>query len=162
RRPPRRLALAHHRDHRQQAGAMNQPSLDRSPLSPHFPGWRFDVTAWLPPDYAEECLRVSRDHGRLQQLTGRCSTSRSRTFGDERPDEVVVPEGREAMDRLRWLEKLYGGRFRALADEVAGGPYRSSGNKQVALNVNRLPVGEMYEWHVDTNELTGLLFCPTE
>jgi hypothetical protein len=141
---------------------MHQLSIDSSPLSSRFPGWRFDVSAWLPDDYAEQCLEVSREHGRLQRLTGHCSTSRSRAFGDDTVHNVVVTDGLSAMDRLPWLEKLYSDAFLHLANRIAGaGTYRCSDNKQVALNINCLPVGEMYEWHVDSNELTGLLFCPT-
>jgi hypothetical protein len=106
---------------------------------------------------------VSRRHGRLQTLTGHCSTSRSRAFGDDTVHRVVVTDGLSAMDELPWLEKLYNGPFLDLANRIVGaGTYRCSDNKQVALNINSLPVGEMYEWHVDSNELTGLLFCPTD
>lgn len=141
------------------------------PLSDRFLGWRLDVSEWLPSDYADQCIALSQERGQRRILTGDSLTSRGADFDDDGIHHVFVVDGLDAMNELPWLAKLYRDRFLHLANRVAAGGETTSGpdgiratytcslDPRSALNINRLPPGEMYEWHVDSNPLTGLLFC---
>jgi hypothetical protein len=137
-------------------------------LSRHFPVWRLDVGALLDRAYgewyAERCVFVAREHGRPRLLTGRASTSRGVEFSDHDVHTVVLSDGAVVDEHLPWLTRLYRGAFLQLANElvgpVTGRRYVPSSDQVSAMNLNLLTPGERYEWHVDSNALTGLLFCP--
>lgn len=131
--------------------------------------WRLDVGAVLERAhgewYAERCVHVARQHGRPRLLTGRASTSRGAWFGDHDVHTVSLSDGTVVAQHLPWLMKLYLDSFLRLANELVapltGSRYRASTDPVSAVNLNLLAPGERYEWHVDSNPLTGLLFCPT-
>jgi hypothetical protein len=137
-------------------------------ISRDFPAWRLDVGGLLERAYgewyAERCMFVAREYGRPRLLTGRASTSRGVDFGDHDIHTVVLSDGTVVAEHLPWLVRLYRGAFLRLANELAGAVtghrYVASTDPVSAVNLNLLTPGERYEWHVDSNPLTGLLFCP--
>lgn len=138
-------------------------------LASELPLWCLDVGAVLEAAYgewyAERCVYVARQHGRSRPLTGRASTSRGALFGDHDVHTVMLSDGSVVAHHLPWLMKLYADSFLGLANELVAPPtgcrYRASTDPVSAVNLNLLAPGERYEWHVDSNPLTGLLFCPT-
>ncbi|HEX8802956.1 MAG TPA: hypothetical protein VF743_02145 [Acidimicrobiales bacterium] len=139
------------------------------PLSDRFPVWLLDVGAVLERAYgewyAERCAFVAQEHGRPRRLDGGASTSRGPAFGDLDVHTVVLSSGTVVEQHLPWLVSLYRGAFLRLANELVGPltgqRYVTSSDRVSAVNLNLLEPGERYEWHVDSNPLTGLLFCPT-
>jgi hypothetical protein len=125
----------------------------------------FDVNDLLPAGWQEDVLATAgaadvRRFPRTPVLTR------------ESPDVRDVPRGRVhadvVRDQLDWLPKLYKGEFLELATEAAV-PLFTGQRKElvspawddrygVVLNVQR-GTEMRFECHVDSNPLTGLLFC---
>ena len=126
-------------------------------MLPTFQWTTFDVNSLLTPGWQEVIAPVAlnadfRDFPRTPGLTR------------EAPSVQVIPRGRvhadTVKDSLGWLYGLYRDGFRQLAERVAGEPVAPAGDDRygVVLNVQHGP--EMrFECHVDSNPLTGLLFC---
>jgi hypothetical protein len=137
-------------------------------LTDRMPLWRLDVGRLLQHAYgdfyAERCHFVAKEYGRPRRLNGRSSTSRGPEFGDRDVHTVVLSAGSEVQEHLPWLTALYRGPLlqlaNALVGPVTGGRYVTSADPVSAVNLNLITPGERYEWHVDSNPLTGLLFCP--
>lgn len=126
-------------------------------MLPSFQWTTFDVNDLLPPGWRQEITPVAlnadfRDFPRTPGLTR------------EAPSVQVIPRGRvhadTVLESLNWLYRLYRDSFRRLAERVAGEPVAAAGDDRygVVLNVQRGP-DMRFECHVDSNPLTGLLFC---
>jgi hypothetical protein len=82
----------------------------------------------------------------------------------EGADVQHITRGRVHADQvagaLPWLRELYRGDFRELGRQVAGGAVYTAADERygTVLNVQR-GTGMRFECHVDSNPLTGLLFC---
>ncbi|HET9080033.1 MAG TPA: 2OG-Fe(II) oxygenase [Trebonia sp.] len=117
----------------------------------------FDVTSSLPPGWQREVGRVAADADFRR-------FPRTPILSREAPDVPWIPRGRvhadRARDRLPWLHQAYRGEFLALARQVCAEPVTPARDYRygVVLNVQRGTVMR-FECHVDSNPLTGLLFC---
>lgn len=109
------------------------------------PGWQGDIRA------AAEAADF-REFPRTPLLTR------------EAPEVLGIPRGRvhahQVRDRLPWLYQCYRGLFLELAGEACRERVAAARDDRygVVLNVQR-GTGMRFECHVDSNPLTGLLFC---
>ena len=126
-------------------------------MLPTFQWTSFDVGGVLPVYWGQKVTAVAvdaefRDFPRTPVL--------SREAGGVQ----VIPRGRVHADAVRngltWLNDLYHTGFRELAERVAGEPVAAAGDGRygVVLNVQQ-GTTMRFECHVDSNPLTGLLFC---
>jgi 2OG-Fe(II) oxygenase superfamily len=126
-------------------------------MMPRF-GWTtYDVSGLLPATWRQDVKRVAavadfRNFPRTPIL------SREATQVDE------VPRGRVHADQVQrglpWLHQFYRGHFLQLARETRTERVVASRDSRygVVLNVQR-GADMRFECHVDSNPLTGLLFC---
>ena len=78
------------------------------------------------------------------------------------PSHVNVVTGDKIEQSLPWLFRLYETSMRRLAAEFFGRDLYVSIDRANAININALRgLGSAYERHVDSNSVTGLLFCTT-
>lgn len=120
--------------------------------------WRtFDVTSLLPEYWREDILAVAgdadfRDFPRTPVLSREADHVEHISRGRVPADQVQA--------RLPWLPKLYRADFLDRAREAHGeGVVPAVDDRYgVVLNVQR-GTGMRFECHVDSNPLTGLLFC---
>lgn len=121
---------------------------------------RFDVSALqlLPINWCEQIDNVARTLCQRQLLDGKSATSR-----ESDPDvaiELDVVSGEVIARELPWLLDLYRTHFRSLAATVARAQLYPAKDVSSSININRIAgVGRRYEWHVDSNPITGLLFA---
>lgn len=117
----------------------------------------FDVTGSLPSNWQLEIGRVAADADFRE-------FPRTPVLSREAPDVPSIFRGRvhadQVRDRLPWLYRAYYGEFLALASQVCGEPVMAARDDRygLVLNVQR-GTGMRFECHVDSNPLTGLLFC---
>jgi hypothetical protein len=136
---------------------MSLPPLTR--LTDDVTAYSADVTTLMPDDWAAQILECSRAHSRWQVLDGASVTSRETHFRDESSPKVGVVTGDVIADTLPWLDALYRGRFLEMANSLGVGAFEPCTELRAATNINATPRGARYEWHVDSNPLTGLLFA---
>lgn len=114
-------------------------------------------TGVLPPDWQSDILSVVQGHGVDTILTGAGSTSRE-TRSDRRM-HVRVADGVAVKSYLPWLWELYSGYLREFSAAKFGKPLFVANLLHTTININQLMGrGAEYEWHVDSNPVTGLLF----
>lgn len=121
-----------------------------------------DLTAMglLPPDWIEDTLRLADQSALPVHLDGSTPTSLE-PDGAKGTDYEVVP-GDVIRNRLGWLYELYAGELLHLAAEAIGMELTVSESVRYGVNINRLTgSGARYEWHVDSNPVTGILFVTT-
>ncbi len=126
-------------------------------MQPRFRWTTFDVTGSLPPNWRREIKAVAKgaDFRKFP---------RTPVLSREAPEVSHIPRGRvhadQVRDRLPWLYKAYRHEFLELAGEVAQEPVRPARDDRygIVLNVQR-GTAMRFERHVDSNPLTGLLFC---
>lgn len=111
----------------------------------------------LPPGWQREIRAVAADADfRL--------FPRTPVLSREAPDVLHIARGRVHADlvrqRLPWLYHAYRGEFLGLAGLASVEPVRAASDDRygVVLNVQR-GTTMRFECHVDSNPLTGLLFC---
>jgi hypothetical protein len=117
----------------------------------------FDLNGILPNDWQHE-VRVTaadadfRDFPRTPVLSREAGDVRHITRGRVHADQV--------RDRLPWLYHHYRGAFLELAGEACEEKVTPARDDRygVVLNV-QLGTGMRFECHIDSNPLTGLLFC---
>src|ERR1700761_8284882 len=126
-------------------------------MRPTFRWTTFDVTPMLPGDFREEALDAAT---RAEYA----EFARTPVISREASDVARVPRGRVHADQvvrsLPWLTRLYRSDFLGMAEEVFAQPVVAARDRRygVVLNVQR--GREMrFECHVDSNPVTGLLFC---
>ena len=117
----------------------------------------FDVSGSLQPGWRHEIRDVAADAD-FREFP--CTPVLSR----EAPSVRHIRRGRvhadEVRKRLPWLYDLYRGAFLDLAAQACAERVRTARDDRygVVLNVQR-GTGMRFECHVDSNPLTGLLFC---
>jgi len=129
-------------------------------LSDSFPIFGLGYADQLPELWAAKIADCTQRHGEAQFLDGRSATSRQRQLG-VLPGAVVsvnVVTGKVVATELGWLCDLYRDNVHRLANSLGLGEFVTSPDERSAVNLNVIPRGSQYEWHVDTNPLTGLLF----
>ena len=126
-------------------------------LLPTFQWTTFDLSGMLPPRWSQDTVAVAteadfRDFPRTPIL--------SREGADVRH----ISRGRVHADQVRrglpWLHRLYRSGFLELAQRIRPDQVAAAQDERygVVLNVQR-GTGMRFECHVDSNPLTGLLFC---
>jgi hypothetical protein len=122
-------------------------------------GWiTFDINDWLPERWQQDVLDTA-ERADIRDFP------RTPVLSRESPEVTTIPRGRVHADAvehgLPWLSKLYRNEILELAREVMA-PERVSpawdDRYGVVLNVQR-GTQMRFECHVDSNPLTGLLFC---
>jgi hypothetical protein len=89
---------------------------------------------------------------------------RTPVLSREAPDVPHIARGRvhanQVLDRLPWLYQAYRGDFLALAGQACGERVAAARDDRygIVLNVQQ-STAMRFECHVDSNPLTGLLFC---
>jgi hypothetical protein len=146
-----------------QATYRQQPTevtLNESSMPPRFRWTTFDLNDWLlPAGWQKEILAVA-ETAEIRDFP------RTPVISRESPDIQHIPRGRVHADQVRehlpWLYKAYKNEILELANEVAGmdEPVSTANDDRygIVLNVQH-GVNMRFEAHVDSNPLTGLLFC---
>jgi hypothetical protein len=117
----------------------------------------FDVTGSLPPTWQAEVAAVAPEADFRE-------FPRTPVLSREGPEVPHIARGRvhahQVRERLPWLYQAYRGDFLELAREASGERVAAAHDERygVVLNVQR-GTGMRFECHVDSNPLTGLLFC---
>jgi hypothetical protein len=103
---------------------------------------------------------VASHQSKRQVLDGRSVTSRE-PEGDV-SIELDVVAGDVVARALPWLYQLYSTHLLELASDIAGQKLFPANDITSAININRITgIGGRYEWHVDSNPVTGVLFAST-
>lgn len=119
--------------------------------------WNLEEAELLPRGWLNEVLRIVSEHEQKTILDGRSITSREPSGGVS--IEVGVVSGNAIQRHLPWLFALYANELRVFASQVAGAEVYISTDLASSININILRGKRArYEWHVDSNPLTGLLF----
>ena len=117
----------------------------------------FDLTSSLSGDWQQEIAAVAADADFRE-------FPRTPILSREGPNVQHIYRGRvHAADMQRdlpWLHRLYRERFLDLAEKVSGEPVMAARDDRygIVLNVQR-GTDMRFECHIDSNPLTGLLFC---
>jgi hypothetical protein len=126
-------------------------------MLPTFQWTTFDVNGMLPPGWRRDVLFTAanadfREFPRTPVISREAADVQSVRRGRVHADQVV----RE----LPWLRRFYRSDFRELAERAIGGAVVAARDDRygAVLNVQR-GTGMRFECHVDSNPLTGLLFC---
>lgn len=114
----------------------------------------------LPIDWVEQIAHVVEEYAQHTVLDGTSSTAREPVPGEKM--DVYVVRGDAIRDQLPWLYSLYENELLQLATTVAQQPVYPCANVVASININVLRGrGARYEWHVDSNPLTGMLYVTT-
>jgi hypothetical protein len=122
-------------------------------------GTDFDLFALglLPSYWIEDILKLAEDHAVFVHLDG--STDTSFEPDDTEGTNYEVVPGDVLRDGLDWLYKLYTGELLHLASRASGIDLAPAESLRYGVNINKLTgPGARYEWHVDSNPVTGVLF----
>lgn len=118
------------------------------------------MSSKLPKNWISQIEKLSLDKGYKTVLRGDGSSSRERRPGAEML--VRVSDGLAISDSLPWLWDLYLYELREFSERSFGRSLFPANRLESAVNVNHLSgTKSRYEWHVDTNPVTGLLFVST-
>jgi hypothetical protein len=126
-------------------------------MSPKFRWTTFDLNSTLPPNWRKDVLAAAADADFHE-------FPRTPILSRESPDVLHILRGRvhakQVQLYLPWLYKAYRDEFLELAYEVCPEGVRTARDDRygIVLNVQRGPTMR-FECHVDSNPLTGLLFC---
>ena len=126
-------------------------------MQPRFRWTTFDVTGSLPPAWQQEISAVALE-AEFRAFP------RTPVLSREAPSVESIPRGRvhaeQVRNRLPWLHKAYRNEFLELARQAAreGVSPALDDRYGIVLNVQR-GTGMRFECHIDSNPLTGLLFC---
>jgi hypothetical protein len=126
-------------------------------MLPTFLWTTFDVSDLLPPGWRQNVWETAaeadfREFPRTPIISREAVGVRHITRGRVHADQVA----RE----LPWLPRLYRNEFRELAERVIGSTVAAASDERygAVLNVQR-GTQMRFECHVDSNPLTGVLFC---
>jgi hypothetical protein len=117
----------------------------------------FDVSASLPPGWQQE-IRAVATSADFREFP------RTPVLSREAPEVSGISRGRvhaaQVLDHLQWLHRAYRDEFLELARQATGESVLPANDDRysIVLNVQRGTVMR-FECHVDSNPLTGLLFC---
>lgn len=114
----------------------------------------------LPKDWIAQIHKLSLDRGYQTALGGDGSSSRERRPGAQML--VRVSDGLAISERLPWLWDLYVNELLEFSERSFERSLFPANRLESAVNINHLAGKKArYEWHVDTNPVTGLLFVST-
>lgn len=126
-------------------------------MLPTFQWTTFDVNEMLPARWQQDVLDAAgasevRDFPRTAVISREAAGVQHVTRGRVHADQVA----RE----LPWLRQLYRAGFRELAEQTIGDPVAPARDERygAVLNVQR-GTQMRFECHIDSNPLTGLLYC---
>jgi hypothetical protein len=126
-------------------------------MLPRFHWMTFDLTTKLPGDWQQEIAAAAADAD-FRDFPGTPILSR------ESPEVSYIPRGRvygnDIRQSLPWLYSFYRSLFLELARVTCAEPVLPALDDRygIVLNVQR-GTKMRFECHVDSNPLTGLLFC---
>jgi len=126
-------------------------------MPPRFHWTTFDLTSQLPKGWQQDIAAIAAG------ATFR-EFPRTPILSRESDDVQRILRGRVHADRVRqdlpWLYDSYRGFFLELAQEICSEPVTAATDDRysVVLNIQR-GTTMRFECHVDSNPLTGLLFC---
>ena len=126
-------------------------------MLPRFRWTTVDLNGWLPPRWQQDVLATAEiaDYRRFP---------RTPILSRERPDVLHIDRGRVHADQVQqslpWLYKAYRNEMLELANEVSAEHISAAQDDRygIVLNIQRGSTMR-FECHVDSNPLTGLLFC---
>lgn len=129
------------------------------------PGWLqifakdFSFHHALPKDWDKQIIEAVQAHGQNTVLDGNSATSL------EAPGtkiELRVVMGECVLHEIPWLFDLYQRDFLSFASEAFDKDLIRCSSDDDAVNINSIKgTKSRYEWHRDTNPVTGLLFVET-
>ncbi len=123
-----------------------------------FHWWSYDLRSELKAGWRDEILAVVETFAKPRELVPTSVTSREAGGSDVRIPVLTVG-GLTLRQQLPWLETLYKGRFRELAQEITQEPVSPADNPRYGINLNvQRGRGMRYECHVDSNPVEGLLY----
>jgi hypothetical protein len=116
-----------------------------------------DVRGILPTNWQADILRIAETAAVAKTIVPTSVTSRESSTDLKLP--VLTVGGRILRERLPWLDELYRGHFRDLAQLICSEPVATALDARYAVNLNiqRGPTMR-YECHVDSNPIEGLLY----
>jgi hypothetical protein len=126
-------------------------------MPPRFRWTTFDLNDWLPPRWQKDVLAAAAT-AEIREFP------RTPVISRESRDVQQIPRGRvhasEVRDHVPWLYKAYRNEILELANEISGEHVSAAHDDRygIVLNVQR-GTSMRFECHVDSNPLTGLLFC---
>ena len=126
-------------------------------MSSRFHWTTFDLNGQLPPGWKQD-IGVAAKAAEFREFPRTPGLSR------EAADVLHILRGRVHADQVRqllpWLYRLYRYELPELASEACGERVTAAGDDRygVVLNVQR-GRAMRFECHIDSNPLTGLLFC---
>lgn len=126
-------------------------------MLPRFRWTTFDLNEWLPPNWKQEVLAAA-------SVADIREFPRTPVLSRETPDVQGVARGRvhadQVRDRLPWLYKAYRNEMLELANEMTAEHVSAAQDDRYGIVLNVQHGTKMrFECHVDSNPLTGLLFC---
>lgn len=114
----------------------------------------------LPVNWYDDTIQLAQSNSYLVHLDGKSSTSREPA--DSNGADVFVVDGKAIIENLSWLDKLYRNELLEIANNDFGSDYCISNSVENGININYLKgLNSRYEWHVDSNPLTGILYVTT-
>lgn len=131
-------------------------SQQRAPLRPYVD---IDVRLLdiLPDEWVQDVMAAVEAQARRVVHNLPSSTSRQGWTGLD----YRVVDGNTVRTVLPWLWVLYQHDLRQLVERAVGQRVRVAQDVRSAVNINVLDSDSRYDWHVDSNSLTGLLFVTT-
>ena len=126
-------------------------------MRPGFNWTTFDLTSQLPKDWHRDITETAV-HADFREFP------RTPILSRDSRDVQRIYRGRvhaaAVRQNLPWLYELYRGRFLDLAREVSDEPVMAACDDRYGIVLNVQRGTEMrWECHIDSNPLTGLLFC---
>ena len=126
-------------------------------MLPMFSWTTFDVNWILPDDWQRNAMRSAagaeiRPFGRTPVISREADDVQQVVRGRVHADQVA--------SELPWLRDLYRAAFRDLGEQATGRKVYAAADERygTVMNVQRGP-RMRFECHVDSNPVTGLLFC---
>jgi hypothetical protein len=118
----------------------------------------FDLASLCPPGWQDEISTCCMHFGAERLLDGSSSTSREpRLTGLWARPMFHLVNGNDVARQLPWLAGVYQKEILQLARLNYGDVFCSM-DPRAGVNINMQPSGCRYEWHVDCNPLTAVLF----
>jgi len=133
------------------------PALLGAVVRQRFRWTTFDLNDWLPSGW-QQAVREAAATADIREFP------RTPVLSRESPDVPYIARGRvhadQVRDRLPWLYKAYRNEILELANDITAEDVSAAQDDRygVVLNV-QLGTSMRFECHVDSNPLTGLLFC---
>jgi 2-oxoglutarate-Fe(II)-dependent oxygenase superfamily protein len=126
-------------------------------MPPKFRWTTFDLNDHLPPNWQRDIRTVAADADFRE-------FPRTPILSREAANVLRIARGRVHADQVRlrlpWLHQAYRGAFLELAGEVCAEPVAAARDDRYGIVLNVQHGKRMrFECHVDSNPLTGLLFC---